>query len=136
MIQDKDQLTPSRTLSWTRGENIPETALYGEDNPEESHRLGYLLEFDTEHSPEDRARIVANVKAVAFSDVYGALEEENYRAISGETKVTTSRMYDNNPDMTELTEDVIGQIEKFGVDTGYDAVPPEGYGVMVSKPEG
>lgn len=113
----------------------PERILYGETGhlPEvdEDERRGYLFEIDN-HDPSARARMDVEASSVIFSDVYGVMEEDEFEELMSGTAVS-SGMYGEEFDSEEVAEDLVRQIERYGLEGG--AEPPEGYEVTVSNPE-
>jgi hypothetical protein len=128
----EDEADSFETLSWEGDLEDLGRLLYGENNPHQDHRLAYLINPADRHL-NDKARINCKVKEIAFSTVYDALENDDYRALT-ETEVTTSNFYGEEINPQKLAEDVIQQLDKYGV--GGKAAPPEGYEVTVSNPEG
>ncbi|PSH02203.1 MAG: hypothetical protein BRC26_01730, partial [Nanohaloarchaea archaeon QH_8_44_6] len=113
----------------------PERILYGEPGhlPEvdESERRGYLFEIG-EHSPSERARLTVDASAVIFDDVYGVMEEDSFEEFMSGRAVSRG-MYGEEFDAEEVAEDLVREIERYGLEDG--ASPPEGYEVTVSNPE-
>jgi len=113
----------------------PERILYGEPGhlPEvdESERRGYLFEIG-EHSPSERARLTVDASAVIFDDVYSVMEEDSFEEFMSGRAVSRG-MYGEEFDAEEVAEDLVREIERYGLEDG--ASPPEGYEVTVSNPE-
>ncbi|AOV94491.1 hypothetical protein AQV86_01030 [Nanohaloarchaea archaeon SG9] len=113
----------------------PERILYGEPGhlPEvdESERRGYLFEIG-EHSPSERARLTVDASAVIFDDVYSVMEEDSFEEFMSGRAVSRG-MYGEEFDAKEVAEDLVREIERYGLEDG--ASPPEGYEVTVSNPE-
>jgi len=113
----------------------PERILYGEPGhlPEvdESKRRGYLFEIG-EHSPSERARLTVDASAVIFDDVYSVMEEDSFEEFMSGRAVSRG-MYGEEFDAEEVAEDLVREIERYGLEDG--ASPPEGYEVTVSNPE-
>lgn len=116
--------------------NSPERILYGQpghlpdvDNDE---RRGYLLEIG-EHEPSERARMEVDATAVIFSDTYDVMENDDFDEFMSGTAVS-SGMYGEQFDAEEVAQDLVKQIERYGLENG-PAEPEEGYEVIVSNPE-
>lgn len=114
----------------------PERILYGEPGhrPEvnENRRTGYILEIG-DHSPSERARMEVKASEVVFSDEYDAMEKGDFFECMSGTAVS-SGMYGEEFDAEEVAEDLVRQIERYGLENG-PAEPEEGYEVMLSNPE-
>jgi len=114
----------------------PERILYGEPGHlpgvDESERRGYLFEIE-DHSPSERARLTVDASAVIFDDVYSVMEEDEFEEfMSG--KAVSSGMYGEEFDAEEAVEDLVREIERYGLEDG-PAAPPEGHEVTISNPE-
>lgn len=116
--------------------NSPERILYGEPGHlstiDESERRGYILEIG-DHEPSERARIEVEASAVIFSDVYDAMENDDFDEFMSGTAVSRG-MYGEEFDAEEVAEDLVREIERYGLEDG-PAEPGEGYEVMISNPE-
>lgn len=114
----------------------PERILYGEPGhlPEvdESERRGYLFEIG-DHDPSEKARMEVEASAVIFDDDYGAMEKNDFDEFMSGVAVSRG-MYGEEFDPEEVAEDLVREIERYGLEDG-TAAPPEGYEVMVSNPE-
>ncbi len=114
----------------------PERILYGEpghlSQVDEDERRGYLFEIG-DHEPSEKARMRVEASAVIFSDTYDVMEEDDFEEFMNGTAVS-SGMYGEEFDPQEVAEDLVRQIERYGLEDG-PAEPPEGYEVTVSNPE-
>jgi hypothetical protein len=114
----------------------PERILYGEPghlpDVDEDERRGYLFEIG-EHHPSEEARMRVEASAVIFSDTYDVMENDDFEEFMSGTAVS-GNMYGEEFDPEEVAEDLVREIERYGLEDG-PAEPPEGYEVVVSNPE-
>ncbi|MFB6174837.1 MAG: hypothetical protein ABEJ87_02580 [Candidatus Nanohalobium sp.] len=113
----------------------PERILYGEPghlpDVDEDNRRGYIFDIG-KHNPSKKARLDVEVSEVTFSDAYEAMENDDFEEFMSGTAVSSS-MYGEEFEPEEVAEDLVTQIERYGLEGG--AEPPEGYEVTVSNPE-
>lgn len=114
----------------------PERILYGEPghlpDADEDERRGYLFEIG-EHEPSEKARMEVEASAVIFDDEYEVMENGEFEEFMSGTAVSRG-MYGEEFDPQDVAEDLVREIERYGLEDG-TAAPPEGYEVTVSNPE-